>query len=136
MWREESCVPRGEPCCLLPLPGRAEERWGQCFSEAQALPPLGHGVGVGRVINPAVMLVGGHDTWRKRKGDTSHRSPAEVWHGFVPLLGEGNPSRCSDACPRGEELPLLLAATSVQRSIERTEAVLVVKEKQPVCSFG
>lgn len=55
-----------ERCLLPPPPARQMRRkMGQSLNKACALPPLCHGIGVSRVINLVVILVWGHDTWRK-----------------------------------------------------------------------
>lgn len=80
--------PTREPCRLQPLPDRgAEEKRDGPVLQGVRLPPLGHGVGVNRVINPAMVLIGGHDTWRKRKGH------------FTPQHARGLPWLC--ALPQG-----------------------------------
>ena len=112
---------------------------GQCFNKACALPPLGHGVGVNRVINPVMILIWGHDTWRKRKGTLHTAAHPRFGMALCPSSGKrhekGNPSGGSDACPRGEVSPLCFCqgptATSVQRSTEENvSGACGVKEKQ------
>lgn len=99
------------PAILL---GRKEEM-SQCFNKACALPPLGHGVGVNRVINLVMILIWGHDTWRKRKGTLDTAANPRFGMALCPSSGrwhnEGKLSCCRDTCPLGKVLPLLLAGS-------------------------
>lgn len=70
---EETSLDRGtereERYLLPPPPARQMRREvGQSLNKACALPPLCHGIGVSRVINLVVILIWGHDTWRKGRG--------------------------------------------------------------------
>lgn len=87
----------------------------QCFNKACALPPLGHGVGVNRVINLVMILIWGHDTWRKRKGTLDTAANPRFGMALCPSSGrwhnEGKLSCCRDTCPLGKVLPLPLAGS-------------------------
>lgn len=83
----------GSPATSHPGPGGEEVD--HSLDQARALPPPGHGVGVSGVINPAVVLVGGHDTCRKRKGTLHPAAQPRFGMALCPSsgrwLGKENP---------------------------------------------
>lgn len=67
-------------------PGRASRGSREAF---QALPAPGHGVGEGRVVHPAVVLVWGHDTWGDRRGHLAPRHTQGLPWLWAPPQGHG-----------------------------------------------